>query len=317
MSGIMPIFWKEFNDHLYSKRFIVLLILVYITGIVAIFMASQNIRTSVLDNPTQYVFLRLFVLSTPNNPFSFPVSLSILIPILGIALGFDAINSERSSGNLSRLLSQPVYRDSVINGKFLAGLMILTILIISIVVVVGGLGLRMIGVPPAAEEVWRLIMFIFVSVIYGAFWMALAVLFSVVLHRAATSAIASLAIWLFLFIFLSFIAVAIANAAVPLGDNPTIDQITQNDFISRGIGYISPSNLYGEATRVLLYPELGNPSLTLMMISVYTAGMMPSSLPLAQSLLIVWPQIVALIALTAICFAISYIIFQREEIRST
>lgn len=29
-------------------------------------------------------------------------------------LGFDAINSERASGNLSRLLSQPVYRDAVV-----------------------------------------------------------------------------------------------------------------------------------------------------------------------------------------------------------
>lgn len=313
----MAIFWKEFTDHLYSKRFIVLFVLIYIAGIVAIWMASQNIRTSIMDNPTQYVFLRLFVLSGDNIPLSFPFSLSLLIPILGIALGFDAINSERNSGNLSRLLSQPVYRDSVINGKFLAGLMILTILVISVVLVVGGLGLRMIGVPPTADEVWRLIVFIFVSVIYGAFWMALAILFSVVLNRGATAAIASLAIWLFLFLFLSLIAQAVANAAAPIGSNPTIAQLTQNDFIYRGISYISPSNLYGEATQVLLLPELGNPSATLMLISIYTAGMTPSSLPLGQSLLIVWPQIVALIALTAICFAISYIKFQREEIRST
>jgi ABC-2 type transport system permease protein len=195
--------------------------------------------------------------------------------------------------------------------------MILSILVISVVLVVGGLGLRMIGVPPAAEEVWRLIVFIFVSIVYGAFWMALAILFSVVLNRGATSAIASLAIWLFLFLFLSLIAQAIANAVAPLGSDPTIAQLTQNDFIFRGISYISPSNLYGEATQVLLLPELGNPSTTLMLLSIYTAGMTPSSLPLGQSLLIVWPQIVALIALTAICFAISYIKFQREEIRST
>jgi ABC-2 type transport system permease protein len=317
MSGLMPIFWKEFTDHLYSKRFIVLFIITYIAGIVAIYIASQNIRGSIMDNPTQLVFLRLFILSGENMPFTFPFFLSLFIPILGIALGFDAINSERNSGNLSRILSQPVYRDSVINGKFLAGLMILSILIISIVLVVGGLGLRMIGVPPSSEEVLRLFAFIFVSILYGAFWMALAILFSVVLNRGATSAIASIAIWFFLFFFLGMIAHAIANAAVPLTDQATIAQVTQNDLVYRSISHISPSNLYGEITQALLLPEMGSASQTLMMLSIYTAGMTPGSLPLGQSLLIVWPQIIALIALSAICFTISYIRFQREEIRST
>jgi ABC-2 type transport system permease protein len=313
----MAIFWKEFTDHLYSKRFLVLLFIIYIAGIVAIYIASQNIRTSVADSPTQDMFLRLFVLSGQNMPFSFPFFLSLFIPILGIALGFDAINSERNSGNLSRILSQPLYRDSVINGKFLAGLMILTILIISIVLLVGGLGLRMIGVPPSSEEVLRLFAFIFVSIIYGAFWMALAILFSVVLNRGSTSAIASIAIWFFLFFFLSMIAQVIANSAVPITNDSTVAQLAQNDFIFRSISHISPSTLYGEITQALLLPQMGSPSSTLMLISIYTAGMTPGTLPLAQSLLIVWPQIVALIALSAICFAISYIKFQREEIRST
>ena len=113
------------------------------------------------------------------------------------------------------------------------------------------------------------------------------------------------------------IAQAIANAAVPITDQATIAQVTQNDLINRSISHISPSNLYGDITQALLYPEMGSSSAMLMMISMYTAGMTPGSLPLGQSLLIVWPQIIALIALTAICFAISYIRFQREEIRST
>ena len=39
-------------------------------------------------------------------------------------------------------------------------------------------------------------------------------------------------------------------------------------------------------------------------------------LPLAQSLLIVWPQIVSLIASTIVLFVIGYIIFQRQEVRA-
>ncbi len=316
MSGLMAVFWKELADHFTSKRFIILFLLVYLAGIATIYVAAQTIRTGITET-TQFIFLRLFIVSGENLPFSFPFFLSLFIPIVGIALGFDSINSERNSGNLSRLLSQPVYRDSVINGKFLAGLFTLAVLVISIVVVVGGLGLRMIGVPPSAEEILRLFAFIFVSIIYGAFWMSLAVLFSVLFRRTATSALASIALWIFLFFFLSMIAGYAANAMVPIDQNSGVDLITKNDSIFRMISRISPGTLYGESTQVLLMPELGNPSSTLMMISIYTAGLMPGSLPLDQSLVIVWPQIISLIALTVICFAISYIRFMREEIRST
>jgi len=316
MSGLMAIFWKELADHFNSKRFIILSILIYLAGVATIYVAAQNIRTGVTEN-TEFIFLRLFTVSGESLPFSFPFFLSLFIPIVGIALGFDAINSERASGNLSRILSQPLYRDSVINGKFLAGLVTIAILVISIVFLVAGMGLRMIGVPPSAEEILRLFAFIFVSIIYGAFWMALAVLFSVFFKRMATSALASIALWIFLFLFISMIAGAIANAFVPIDQNSTIEMITKNDTIYRSISRISPNILYAETVQVLLMPELGNPSSTLMLLSIYTEGMIPTPLSLGQSLLIIWPQLTILIALTALCFAGSYIRFMREEIRST
>jgi len=316
MSGFMAIFWKELADHFTSKRFIILSLLIYLAGLATIYVAAQNIRSGVTED-TQFIFLRLFIVSGKTLPFSFPLFLSIFIPIVGISLGFDAINSERTSGNLSRLLAQPVYRDSVINAKFMAGLVTLAILVVSIVAIVAGMGLRMIGVPPSAEEVLRLFAFIFASIIYGAFWMSLAVLFSVFFRRTATSALASIALWIFLFLFMSMIARVIAGAVVPIDQSSSVELITQNDELYRMISRISPGTLYGEAAQVLLMPELGNPSATLMMVSIYTAGMIPSPLPLGQSLLIIWPQLVSLIALAALCFAISYIKFMREEIRAT
>jgi len=316
MSGLIAVFWKELADHFSSKRFVILFLLVYLAGIATIYVAAQSIRTGISDT-TEFVFLRLFIVSGENLPFNFPFFLSLFIPIVGIALGFDSFNTERNSGNLSRVLSQPVYRDSVINGKFLAGLFTLSTLVVSIVVVVAGMGLRMIGVPPTAEEVLRLFAFIFVSIIYGAFWMSLAVLFSILFRRTATSALASIALWIFLFFFLSMIAGYIANASVPITQNSSTDLLAQNDSLYRMVSRVSPGTLYGESVRVLLMPEMGNASSTLMLISIYTAGLIPGSLSLEQSLIIVWPQIVGLIALTVICFAISYIKFQREEIRAT
>ncbi|MCJ7654797.1 MAG: ABC transporter permease [Dehalococcoidia bacterium] len=293
----MAVFWKELADHFNSKRFIILSILIYLASIFTIHVAAQNIRSGITET-TQFIFLRFFTISGESQLFTFLFFLSFFIPIVGIALGFDAINSERASGNLSRLLSQPLYRDSVINGKFLAGLITLAILVTSIVLLVAGMGLRVIGVPPTAEEILRLVAFIIVSIIYGAFWMSLSVLFSVLFNRIATAALASIALWIFLFLFVPIIAQVVAGA---------------NGEIAGAISRISPGVLYGEVTQVLLIPS--HP--TMFMISMYYTGLEPNPLPLSQSLLIAWPQLTSLIGLTALCFAGSYIKFMREEIRST
>lgn len=114
---------------------------------------------------------------------------------------------------------------------------------------------------------------------------------------------------------MSMIAGTIADAQVPIDQNSSLVMITKNAEIEGMIGRISPCTLYGEATAALLTPELGslNPAL---MISAFAAGRMLTPLPFNQSLLLVWPQVVGIIALAAICFAVSYIRFMREEIRS-
>ena len=57
----------------------------------------------------------------PGAPLpSFAALLGFLIPLLAIGLGFDAINGEYNRRTLSRILSQPLYRDALLLGKFLA-----------------------------------------------------------------------------------------------------------------------------------------------------------------------------------------------------
>ena len=46
---------------------------------------------------------------------------------MAIGLGFDLINSEHNRRTLSRILAQPIYRDALLFGKFLAGLLTIAI----------------------------------------------------------------------------------------------------------------------------------------------------------------------------------------------
>ncbi|MGH9197203.1 MAG: ABC transporter permease, partial [Acidimicrobiia bacterium] len=76
---------------------------------------------------------------------------------------------------------------------------------------------------------------------------------------------------------------------------------------------ISPPVLYSETSTVLLDPteRVAGP-VTLEQID----RAVDSNLTLVQSLIVVWPQIVGLIALTAALFALAYVGFMRQEVRA-
>jgi ABC-2 type transport system permease protein len=315
MKSVLTVYRKELSDHFSSNRFLILLALIYIAGLSSTYVAVSNIR-EVASAVGKHVFLYLFTTGGDVLP-SFLTFIAFFIPIIGIVFGFDAINSERNSGNLSRLLSQPIYRDSVINGKFLAGITTLAIIISSIVFIIAGIGLFSIGVPPTSEEILRIFFFIVLCVVYGGLWMGLSILFSIVMNRTAASILTAIAIWIFIMFFLPIIANAIANGMAPLDGATTAEQI-RNYTIENSILRISPATLFSESVLMLLSPLTGN--LQLNVVSLATtdvSSMLVSPLSLSQSLIQVWPQLVVIIALAIICFAVSYIIFMRQEIRST
>ncbi len=301
---------KELADYVTSIRFIASFLLVIVVSVTGLVAASQGIRSANL--PEGIVFLGLFTTSGPVTP-SLTYLVALLVPIIGIAMGFDAINSERAGGTLSRVLAQPVFRDSVINGKFLAGVVALAIMVGTMLLLVAGYGLSMIGVPPTPEEIIRLFGYFAMTIVYGAFWMGLAILFSIIFRRVAASLLFSLALWMFFSIFILLIAPGIANVLVPTADGAQAELI-RNVELQRMITRFSPNILFQEATTVLLVPLVRS----LGMVSASQAAyMVPNPLSLGQSILLIWPHITSLISLSAVCFAASYILFMRQEIRAT
>lgn len=138
-----------------------------------------------------YLYLKL--LSTAQDPLpSFVGFLSFFVPLAAIALAFDAVNGEYARGTLSRILSQPIYRDALLFGKFLAGLGTLSVLLLALLLLVLGLGLFTLGVPPGGEEVARIFFFFLATLAYAGVWLALGLLFSVLFRQPATAALAAL-----------------------------------------------------------------------------------------------------------------------------
>jgi len=248
--------------------------------------------------------------------------ISFFGPLMGIILGFDAINRERSSRTLSKLVAQPIYRDAVINGKFLAGVVTIAIMLLAIILLISGLGLRLVGVVPGPEEIWRLIIYYLISVFYISFWLGLSILFSIGFRSMATSALAAIACWIFFSFFIGIGANVVADAAVPVDQNTASanpELLIKHEQIRNMFNIASPMTLYSEGTTTILDPTRKTTQSLLLMgqMERISISRFQNPLPLSQSVSIVFPHIISLIAITFICFAISYTVFMRQEIRST
>jgi len=315
MAGIFTVCRKELSDHFGSKRYLILFALILLLSGVSAYQGAEYIR----NNP-EAGFLAIF--SGARFGFSFVQLMVFFGPIVGLALGFDAINEERTSGTLSVLLSQPIFRDCIINGKFLAGAIALATLTVSTIGIMCGVVIPILGFGPTLEEALSIVLLSSLTILYLAFWLSLGVLFSVLAKKVSTSTLASVATWLSCSMIIPILAALIANYIVPLptgfnpaqqGFNRTATQQTpefralmQNRFvIQSSISKLSPAQLYSEVASSILGATLGEGGFG----SVFRAP------TLTQSVTASWPSVAAIAVGLVVCFAASYMSFIRSEVR--
>ncbi|MEN5235595.1 ABC transporter permease [Sphingobacterium faecium] len=306
---------KEIAYHIRSWRFIILILLIVLTFGASLYVSSTGLKEAVnnMKDPDQS-FLYLKLLTTTDNSIPpFHVFLNFLAPLLGIALGFDAINAEYNGGTLTRLIAQPIYRDNLLFSKFFAPLTVVGTMFIALVLLMIGGGLLGTGVRIEPQELLRIIGFTLISVIYVAFWLSLSILLSIRFRQPATSALTAIGIWLF---FTVFFPILVNLAIRPFLPNP--NYISEQEYLSYNelilnLLRLSPSQLYMDATTTLLMPSVRSLGPIAMEQMI---GAIPAPLSFRDSFLMVWPQVSGLLAATMICFAWSYYIFMRREIRS-
>jgi ABC-2 type transport system permease protein len=310
-TGLWAVVLKEYADHLSSVRMRILEGLILVVAVATVYAAAQSLRQTVGEDP--FIYLKL--LTTSQDPLpSFVAFMGFLIPLTGIALAFDAVNGEYNRRTMSRLLAQPIYRDAVLMGKFLAGLLTMATTLLGLWLLVTGLGILRLGVIPEAREVGRGLFFLLATLAYGGVWMALAMLFSVTYRQPATSAMATLAVWLFFAVFWEIVVRLLSNVAALVlmrgGTENELALIQIQLFLSR----LSPNTLYSETVLALLNPDVR--ALGPVLITQLEGAVRGTMLPLWQSLVLAWPQFTALIAAVILLFAYAYILFQRQEVRA-
>ena len=214
---------------------------------------------------------------------------------------------------MSRILAQPIYRDAVLAWKFPGGLIVLAICLVTLWLLISGLGILLLGLPPSGDEVLRCIGFLIASLAYPGVWPAVAPLFSTVFGSPATSALAALTLWLLFAIFWSMLTPLIANAVAPVD---LLDPLTAlaNAYWTDGISRVSPSTLYGTMMQGLLDPATR--TFGVMFMTQLEGALMGALLSSSQSALLIWPQLAGPVAGMLLVFTIAYVLFQRREIRA-
>jgi ABC-2 type transport system permease protein len=313
--GLGVVFLKELSDHLSTVRMIVLQLMLVIIAGATVAAASAQLALTTAEDP--YLYLRLLTITSDRIPIPPLVQfVGFLVPIMAIGLGFDAINGEHNRRTLSRILAQPIYRDALLFGKFLAALTTIAISLLVLWLLVIGIGLLWLGLPPGGEEMARAFVFLLVTIAYAGVWLALAMLFSIVFRSAATAALVALGVWIFFaVIWPAWFSPALAGIIAPPDPRyealgfPTPETVEAQTIIAR----LSPSTLYGELIAALLNPA------TRALGPIYMSqlqGAVVGALPLQESLVMAWPNIVGLIAGTIVLFVIGYVVFQRQEVRA-
>lgn len=127
--------------------------------------------------------------------YSIMTSLSLVGMALAVAVGFDLISKEKEEGSLKSLLSHPIFRDSVINGKAIAAAALLTVAIAVTFLVVIAIMLFN-GVVPAGDDLARVLAFFGATLLYCIVFLGISVMVSTLVKSSTMSILCILGIFL-------------------------------------------------------------------------------------------------------------------------
>lgn len=236
MGSMWDIGRKQLEDTFSSRKFLLILGLFLALSLGSVYLGVQDYNQQ-MDRIQSGDFYG----DIPDKPslidvFETMVSLNLPLAagVLALLLSYDSVSREREEGTIELLLSYPVYRDEVINGKFTAGLFTVAVALLIAFMSASGLAIYMTGVLPDVEQIYRLMFMWQGSVVYMAFFFGLGTLFSTVFRSSWRSLIAGMVL-LLLFVATPFIAGFAANFLYPM-DIESTSSVSGGVAVERSAG---------------------------------------------------------------------------------
>ncbi|WP_175059757.1 ABC transporter permease subunit [Thermococcus sp. 2319x1] len=307
MSSILNVSMKEIYEGIKTKRLLIVLVVFLMAGAgYAYWIKSTLMIMGVLDAD-----MALNV--AQNAQIS---SMTLFLAVLGAIFGADAINREVERGTIKVTLSHPIYRDEYLIGKFLGRMAV--IIMAFLIFAIGSVAfLLILGVPLSSEFVATFVKMLPFFVIFSLVYLSLGVLLSTFIKKPSTALIVAVILPIFLeIVYPSVVSTIVVLMSLKEGvtlTNPIILQETLKKvylLLSPVPGYHMDNILntikYGVSTSE--FSELlvsGGLSITLQ----------PSNISYLEAIGIAWKNIVALVIMFLLPFAIAYAKFMKMELR--
>jgi ABC-2 type transport system permease protein len=294
IGNVFVIAQKEFADNLYSPRFRVLLLMF------TLIFFSFSVRSGKQGfNMFEQGFIDVAQI------------IGLFLPLVGIALGFDTVVKEKKSSSLNVLLTHPVFRDNIIAGKIIGGLVTLALVVFTSVIVSVGTLLILTGVSIGLMELNRILIFGVITFIYITAFLALGVLISIFSNSSTSSFIYGIITWIILvMIFGAIISVAasIATGESIYGFKNNQEALEMNSDLLK----LSPIYHYSEAVAGVSGLSVG--SVNVMTGKKISTGVFDTKYAIEDWFSEYWTNIVALIVMPILLFIASFAIFLRRDI---
>jgi ABC-2 type transport system permease protein len=291
--NIFTIAEKEFTDNIWSSKFQIMLI------VLTFIIFSFSVRAG--ENG-----LNIF----EDGFLDVAQVIGLFLPIVGIALGFDVIVKEKKVNSLDVLLTHPIFRDNIITGKIVGGLLTLGLVILLSVISSVGTMLILNGVDISGEELNRIFIFTIISFIYLSTFFALGVLTSVYSNSSANSLMYNIIIWINL--VMVFGAIVPVAASIVTGESILDMESNTNALkLSEKLQLFSPIHHYSEMVT-------GIPELSVGSINIFSSndiyGIFNMKFTLEDWFRKYWMNIALLITMPLILFISSFVAFLRLDI---
>lgn len=224
---------KEFNDFLTSKRFLLILGALALLSIVGIIAGISDYNSQLdtyreaLQSATGSQFPGIRMTDMPSVLLVFQNINSYFLIIglaLAVSMGFDLISREKEDGSLKSLLTHPVFRDSIINGKAIGSVAMLTLVIGAMFLLTLSIMLFS-GLVPTSDDLVRIAIYFVMTLLYCV------VLFAVSLAMSTFAKNSSLSVAFTLGILLAVVLLPMLSTNVVglvMGESPQAFSISQN-----------------------------------------------------------------------------------------
>jgi ABC-2 type transport system permease protein len=350
MDRLVAVAKKEFMDHMMGKKFMAILAILMTISLLAIYQGVESYNDGLDRYKEQMAEIEEYPEGMPPgwmpekpsilSAFQMMTSLfGILGAILAIAVGFNLISGEKESGSLKSLLSHPVFRDTIINGKALGGMGALGFAMLMMTLLSLGI-LMMLGIMPTGDEFVRILVFMGFTLLFMFSFFAIALMCSTIAKNSTRAITYTLVI----FVVISWI-MPIAGTFVGMklaGDMPEFPGMARQD-INESEGGISeeeeeriqeefqeyldnvmvvqemfsigdPKSNFERVSSAVLDPRFQSFSVFSVSSSIY-GGESRAETGILEALGMVWKNLLVLLLFPVVLFAMAYIKFMRMDIR--